>query len=86
MIPEMVGRLPIITTLSALDEEALVEILTKPKNALVRQYQKLFEMEEADLKFKCKIGRVIHNLREFKHIFSASGEFRYINYLRLWVC
>ena len=51
MIPEMVGRLPIITTLSALDEEALVEILTKPKNALVRQYQKLLEMEEADLKF-----------------------------------
>jgi len=51
MIPEMVGRLPIITTLSALDEEALVEILTKPKNALVRQYQKLFEMEEADLSF-----------------------------------
>ncbi|MHC4287405.1 MAG: ATP-dependent Clp protease ATP-binding subunit ClpX [Planctomycetota bacterium] len=51
MIPEMVGRLPIITTLSALDEEALVEILTKPKNALVRQYQKLFEMEDADLKF-----------------------------------
>ena len=51
MIPEMVGRLPIITTLSALDEAALVEILTKPKNALVRQYQKLFEMEEADLKF-----------------------------------
>lgn len=51
MIPEMVGRLPIITTLSALDEEALVEILTKPKNALVRQYQKLFEMEEANLEF-----------------------------------
>lgn len=51
MIPEMVGRLPIITTLSALDEEALVEILTQPKNALVRQYQKLFEMEEASLKF-----------------------------------
>jgi ATP-dependent Clp protease ATP-binding subunit ClpX len=51
MIPEMVGRLPIITTLSALDEKALVEILTKPKNALVRQYQKLFEMEDADLKF-----------------------------------
>ena len=51
MIPEMVGRLPIITTLSALDEDALVEILTKPKNALIRQYQKLFEMEEAELKF-----------------------------------
>ncbi len=51
MIPEMVGRLPIITTLSALDEDALVEILTKPKNALVRQYQKLFEMEDAALSF-----------------------------------
>ena len=51
MIPEMVGRLPIITTLSALDEDALVKILTEPKNALVRQYQKLFEMEEAELKF-----------------------------------
>ncbi len=51
MIPEMVGRLPIITTLSALDEEALVQILTEPKNALVKQYQKLFEMEEAELKF-----------------------------------
>ena len=51
MIPEMVGRLPIITTLSALDEDALVEILTKPKNALVRQYQKLFEMEDATVSF-----------------------------------
>ena len=51
MIPEIVGRLPIITTLSALDVEALVEILTKPKNALVKQYTKLFEMEETKLKF-----------------------------------
>ncbi len=51
MIPELVGRLPIITTLSALDEQALVEILTQPKNALVRQYQRLFEMEEAELTF-----------------------------------
>lgn len=51
MIPEMVGRLPIITTLSALDEEALVEILTKPKNALVKQYVKLFEMDDAELTF-----------------------------------
>jgi len=51
MIPEMVGRLPIITTLTALDEAALVDILTKPKNALVRQYQRLFEMEDAELKF-----------------------------------
>ncbi|MFZ9011013.1 MAG: ATP-dependent Clp protease ATP-binding subunit ClpX [Anaerohalosphaeraceae bacterium] len=59
MIPEMVGRLPIITTLSALDEAALVEILTKPKNALVRQYQKLFEMEDADLKFTDEALRLV---------------------------
>jgi ATP-dependent Clp protease ATP-binding subunit ClpX len=51
MIPEIVGRLPIVTTLSALDADALVQILTKPKNALIRQYQKLFEMEEAKLEF-----------------------------------
>jgi ATP-dependent Clp protease ATP-binding subunit ClpX len=51
MIPEMVGRLPVITTLSALDENALVEILTKPKNALVRQYQRFFEMDDAKLEF-----------------------------------
>jgi len=51
MIPEMVGRLPVITTLSALDENALIDILTRPKNALVRQYQKFFEMEDAELEF-----------------------------------
>jgi len=51
MIPEMVGRLPVIAALSALDEEALIDILTKPKNALVRQYQRFFEMENAELEF-----------------------------------
>ena len=51
MIPEMVGRLPVITTLSALDEDALIDILTKPKNALVKQYQRFFEMENAKLEF-----------------------------------
>ncbi len=51
MIPEMVGRLPVITTLEALDVEALVDILTKPKNALCRQYQRFFEMEHAELEF-----------------------------------
>ena len=51
MIPEMVGRLPVITALSALDEKTLIDILTKPKNALVKQYQKFFEMENADLEF-----------------------------------
>ena len=51
MSPEMVGRLPVFTTLSALNEEALIEILTKPKNALSRQYQRFFEMEDAKLEF-----------------------------------
>ncbi len=51
MIPEFVGRLPVIATLEALDEKALIDILTKPKNALIRQYQKFFEMEDAELEF-----------------------------------
>jgi ATP-dependent Clp protease ATP-binding subunit ClpX len=51
MIPEMVGRLPVITTLSALDENALIDIMTEPKNALQKQYQKFFEMEDAKLEF-----------------------------------
>jgi ATP-dependent Clp protease ATP-binding subunit ClpX len=51
MIPEMVGRLPVITVLSALDEKALIDILTRPKNALIKQYQKFFEMENAELEF-----------------------------------
>ncbi len=51
MIPEMVGRLPLVTTLSALDKDALVDILTKPRNALIKQYKKFFEMEDAELEF-----------------------------------
>lgn len=51
LIPEFVGRLPVIATLEELDEEALVQILQEPKNALVKQYQKLFEMEKVKLKF-----------------------------------
>lgn len=51
MIPEFVGRLPVISPLDPLDLDALVRILTEPKNALVRQYQKLFEMEGAELEF-----------------------------------
>ena len=51
LIPEFIGRLPVIATLEDLDEDALVTILTEPKNALVKQYQKLFEMEDAELKF-----------------------------------
>ena len=51
LIPEFVGRLPVLATLDDLDEETLVEILTKPKNALVKQYQRLFEMETVSLSF-----------------------------------
>ena len=51
LIPEFVGRLPVMVTLDRLDEEALVDILTKPKNALVKQYQELFNMDEVDLDF-----------------------------------
>jgi len=51
LIPEFVGRLPVLATLEDLDEEALVTILTEPKNALVKQYQRLFEMEGARLTF-----------------------------------
>ncbi|MAM86943.1 ATP-dependent Clp protease ATP-binding subunit ClpX [Allohahella sp. A8] len=52
LIPEFVGRLPVIATLTELDEEALVQILTEPKNALTKQYAKLFEMEGVDIDFR----------------------------------
>lgn len=51
LIPELLGRLPVMGTLTPLSEPALVKILTEPRNALVRQYQKLFQMEECDLEF-----------------------------------
>ena len=51
LIPEFIGRLPVLATLGELDENALVEILTKPKNALIKQYQRLFEMEGVRLEF-----------------------------------
>ena len=51
LIPEFIGRLPVIATLEDLDEAALIQILTEPKNALVRQYQRLFQMEDVELTF-----------------------------------
>ena len=51
MIPEFIGRLPVVATLEDLDEAALIDILTRPKNALVKQYQKLFDMEGVQLRF-----------------------------------
>ncbi|GAW28656.1 ATP-dependent Clp protease ATP-binding subunit ClpX [Carboxydocella sp. ULO1] len=59
LIPEFVGRLPVIVTLDALDEEALVRILTEPKNALVKQYQKLFELDGIELEFQPEALRVV---------------------------
>lgn len=52
LIPEFIGRLPMIATLDELDEDALIRILTEPRNSLVRQYQKLFEMEGVELEFR----------------------------------
>ncbi len=52
LIPEFVGRLPVVATLEELDDEALVRILTEPKNALTKQYIRLFEMEDAEIEFR----------------------------------
>lgn len=51
MIPEFVGRLPVVATLAPLDEKALIDILLKPRNALVKQYMKFFKMEDVKLSF-----------------------------------
>jgi len=59
LIPEFIGRIPILTTLNTLSEDALVRILTEPKNALVKQYKKLFEVEGVELKFSEKAYRAV---------------------------
>ena len=59
LIPEFIGRLPVIATLEELDEEALMQILTEPKNALTRQYQYLFNMENVDLVFEDSALRAV---------------------------
>src|SRR5690606_36388196 len=51
LIPEVIGRLPVIGAVSPLDREALVKILSEPKNALVKQYQRFFELEDVELEF-----------------------------------
>ncbi len=59
LIPEFIGRIPVIATLNELSLEALVRILTEPKNALVKQYKKLFELENVDLKFTEEVLKTI---------------------------
>ena len=59
LIPEFVGRLPVVATLEELSEDALVQILTEPKNALVKQYKRLFEMEDCELEVRDDALRVI---------------------------
>ncbi|MCF9046948.1 ATP-dependent protease ATP-binding subunit ClpX [Acinetobacter nectaris] len=59
LIPEFIGRLPVLATLEELDEEALMQILTEPKNALTRQYQHLFDMEDVDLIFETSALRAV---------------------------
>src|SRR2546428_1992967 len=59
LIPEFVGRLPVVATLVELDEQALIQILTEPKNALIKQYQKLFGMEGVDLEVRSQALQAI---------------------------
>ena len=62
MIPEFIGRLPIMTSVESLDQKALMQILTEPKNALVKQYQKLFYLDEVDLEFSNEALEVVADL------------------------
>ncbi|MER3328290.1 MAG: ATP-dependent Clp protease ATP-binding subunit ClpX, partial [Candidatus Kapaibacterium sp.] len=60
-IPELVGRMPVITALNSLSEEAMLDILTKPKNAVIKQYQKLFAYEGVELEFTEEALKAIAN-------------------------
>jgi ATP-dependent Clp protease ATP-binding subunit ClpX len=62
MIPEFIGRLPIMTSVENLDQKALMQILTEPKNALVKQYQKLFDLDEVELEFTNEALEVVVEL------------------------
>ena len=62
LIPEFVGRLPIITSVDELNKEALIEVLTKPKNALVKQYQKIFKLDDVEITFTPKALDAISEL------------------------
>ncbi|MEL7005856.1 MAG: ATP-dependent Clp protease ATP-binding subunit ClpX, partial [Bacteroidota bacterium] len=67
LIPELIGRLPVLTFLNPLDESTLRNILTKPKNALIKQYSKLFEMEDVKIEFKAgAIDFIVEKAVEYK--------------------
>ena len=67
MIPEIIGRLPILTNLEELDRDALRRILVEPKNAIVKQYVKLFKMDGVDLKFEdATLDYIVDKAIEFK--------------------
>lgn len=67
LIPEFIGRLPVLATLTELDEAALIQILTEPKNSLIKQYQKLFDMEDVELDFRMSaLKAVSHKAMERK--------------------
>ncbi len=72
LIPELVGRLPVITALSGLDEDALVQILTKPKNSLIKQYTKLFAFDNVILEFEEEALKAIAQ-KALKHQTGARG-------------
>jgi ATP-dependent Clp protease ATP-binding subunit ClpX len=62
LIPEFIGRLPVVTTVSPLDQAALIDILTAPKNALVKQYQRMFVLDDVQLEFEAEALEEIANL------------------------
>jgi ATP-dependent Clp protease ATP-binding subunit ClpX len=66
LIPEFIGRLPVVTTVSPLDQDALMQILTEPKNALVRQYQRMFELDGVELEFEHDALEAIADLAKLR--------------------
>ena len=66
LIPEFIGRMPIIATLDDLDEKSLVKILNEPKNSLIKQYQRLFEFEDVEFEFKTEAIQEIAKKAIFK--------------------
>jgi ATP-dependent Clp protease ATP-binding subunit ClpX len=62
LIPEFIGRLPVVTTVTPLDQDALMQILTEPKNALVRQYQRMFQIDGVELEFETDALEAIADL------------------------